>query len=251
MEDFSGKTVFITGAGGGLGRATALAFAKAGAKVSLADINGDGLNETAQMIRAAGGIEPLLATADLSSRETCTQLIEATAKACGGLDVLCNVAGMLGMNRVANINENLWNQVIAVNLSAPFWLSQAAIPHLIKSRGNIVNVASTGAFKGEAYLVPYTATKAALVQLTKSMAMEFLKEPIRINAVAPGAMITNMGNPDQFPKDLDMELVQHFMPKRPPVEAALVADSILYLASARAANIHGACWVSDGAHTAG
>jgi NAD(P)-dependent dehydrogenase (short-subunit alcohol dehydrogenase family) len=81
--------------------------------------------------------------------------------------------------------------------------------------------------------------------------MEFLKEPIRINAIAPGGMLTNMANPELFPQDLDMELVQHFMPKRPPAEAALVADTILYLASERAANIHGSCILSDGAHTAG
>lgn len=251
MEDFSGKVIMITGAGGGLGQATAIAFAMAGAKLSLIDINEPGLKETTNSIISKGLTEPFIQVADIGSRDTCHQLIENSVKHWSQLDVLCNIAGILGISKLENITEVLYEKIIAVNLSAPLWLSQAAIPHLIKTKGNIVNVASTGAFKGEAYLVPYTATKAALVQLTKSMAMEFLKEPIRINAIAPGGMLTNMANPDLFPDDLDMELVQHFLPKRPPVAAALLADSILYLASTRAANIHGSCLVSDGAHTAG
>lgn len=251
MENFNDKTILITGAGGGLGQATAIAFAKSGASLSLADIDQTGLEKTRQLITDAGGTAPLLHSTDLRLRENCLALVEHTISHFHQLDVLCNIAGILAMSRTENVTEDLWNNVMAINLSAPFWLSQAAIPHLVESQGNIVNVASTGAFKGEAYLAPYTASKAALVQLTKSMAMEFLKEPIRINAIAPGGMITNMGNADQFPTDLDMELVQHFMPKRPPVDAALVADSILYLSSERAANMHGSCLMSDGAHTAG
>lgn len=251
MENFEGKTVLITGAGGGLGRSTALAFANAGAKLSLIDIDGEGLKETEKNILATGAPSPLTQVADLSSRSVCVNLIEAAVAHYGQLDVLCNVAGMLGMSRMEEVSEALWNKIVAVNLSAPFWLSQAAIPHLLKSEGNIVNVASTGGFIGESYLVPYTATKAAVVHMTKSMAMEYLRAPIRINAVAPGAMNTNMANPDAFPEGLDMELVQHFMPNRPPVDPALVADSILYLASERASNIHGTCLVSDGGHLAG
>jgi len=251
VENFEGKTVFITGAGAGLGRATAIAFANAGASLSLIDIDTNGLKETAEKITANNAATPLLLTADLSSRAQCIDAVEKTVQHYDGLDVLCNVAGMLGMSRMQDISEELWNKVISINLSAPFWLSQAAIPHLIKNKGNIVNVASTGGIIGESYLVPYTATKAALMHMTKSMAMEFLKEPIRVNAIAPGGMNTNMANPDLFPQGLDMELVQHFMPKRPPAEPELLAESILYLASDRAANIHGSCLVSDGGHIAG
>lgn len=251
MEDFSDKVIIITGAGAGLGQATAIAFAMAGAKLALIDINEAGLRTTAKYIANKGGVEPFIQIVDISSRATCHQVIEKTIAYWGKLDVLCNIAGVLGISRLEHITEDLYNKIIAVNLSAPVWLSQAAIPYLIQTKGNIVNVTSTGAFKGEAYLAPYTATKAALVQLTKSLAMEFLKEPIRINAIAPGGMITNMANPELFPTDLDMELVQHFLPKRPAVDPAILADSILYLASERAANIHGSCLVSDGAHTAG
>ncbi len=140
---------------------------------------------------------------------------------------------------------------MAVNMSAPFWLSQAALPHLLERGGNIVNVASSAAFLGEAYLVPYTASKAALVQMTKSMAMEFLKQNVRINAVAPGGMNTAIGANESLPEGADMALLQRFMPVRPMAEPALVADLIVYVASDRAANIHGACLSTDAGITAG
>lgn len=251
MENFSGKVVLITGAGGGLGRETAFAFGRAGATLSLADVNAQSLAETVAQLRNMGCAEPGFAVVDLDTRDACHTLVSDTVQRCGGLDVLCNVAGILNVSHMANVTEAQWQKIIGVNLSAPFWLCQAAIPHLLERKGNIVNVASSAAFIGESYLVPYTATKAGLVQMTKSMAMEFIKTGIRINAVAPGGMNTPMGNPDVFPKDLDMELVQQFIPVRPPAEPAMVADLILYVASDRAANIHGACLLSDGGHTAG
>lgn len=251
MENFIGKVVMVTGAGGGLGRETALAFARAGATLSLADVNGESLAETVNRIHDLNAPEPMSTVVDLSGRAACHNLVNDTVTQLGGLDVLCNVAGILLVDKLENVTERDWDKTLAVNLSAPFWLSQAAIPHLLERNGNIVNVASSGAFIGESYVVPYTATKAGIVQMTKSMAMEFIKTGIRINAVAPGTMNTPMANPDNFPTDLDMELIQQFMPVRPPAEPAQVADLILYVASDRAANIHGACLLSDGGHTAG
>ena len=99
-------------------------------------------------------------------------------------------------------------------------------------------------------MVPYAASKAALVHLTKSMAMELIKTGIRINAVSPGPMATNMISADDFPDDVDMELLTRIMSVRPPADPAQVADLILYLASDRASNIHGACLASDGGHSA-
>ena len=169
----------------------------------------------------------------------------------GALHVLCNVAGVLGPGHAGALSEALWNKIIAVNLSAPFWLIQASLPHLLKTQGNVVNIASSGAYVGEAYLAPYTATKAGLVQMTRSLAMEFMKKPIRFNCVAPGPMATNMMDGQGFPTDVDMELVQRYMAVRPPADPAQVADLVLYLASDRASNIHGACLLSDGGHSAG
>ena len=104
---------------------------------------------------------------------------------------------------------------------------------------------------GEAYLISYTATKAAINQMTKSMAMEFMKENVRINAIAPGGMITNIMNDVTFPETADMELVGRYMGMRAAVEPTEVSDLILYLASDRAKNIHGSCLSTDGGITAG
>ena len=141
MEDFQNKVVLITGAAGGLGQATALAFASAGAKLSLADVNGDGLQHTVDKIAALGCEAPLRTIVDLGTRASCVQRVKDTASTGGGLDILCNVAAILGPSRIENVTEELWQKVLAVNLSAPFWLCQAAIPLLLERGGNIVNVA--------------------------------------------------------------------------------------------------------------
>ena len=249
MERFDGKIVLVTGAASGLGRATALAFAAAGAMVSISDVNAAGLGETAATIATKGGsAHPIVA--DIRKRTECARLVEETVTQFGALDVLCNVAGVLGFALIEEVDEALWESVIAVNLGAPFWLSQAALPHLEARGGNIVNVASSAAFRGQAYLAPYATSKAGLLNLTKSMAMETIKRDVRINAIAPGAMFTGMTGLG-LPEGYDMSLIQKYLNLRDPVPPEIVADTILYLASARAANVHGACFGSDGGISAG
>ncbi len=250
MEDFTGKIVAITGAASGLGRATAVAFARRGATLALIDKNEDRLKQVQVELGSYDITEPYCLSADLCQRDACLKFIEAVVNRHGGLDTLCNIAGVLGANRLSEVSEAQWNLVVGVNLAAPFWLSQAAMPHLIKRGGNIVNVASSGAFRGEAYLIPYTATKAALVHMTRSMAMEFMKENVRINSVSPGSMITGIMDEEEFPADADGELISRFVGMRPPAEPEAVADLIVYVASDRAANIHGANFASDGGVTA-
>jgi NAD(P)-dependent dehydrogenase (short-subunit alcohol dehydrogenase family) len=144
-----------------------------------------------------------------------------------------------------------YDLTIAVNLTAPTLLSHAAIPHLIESEGAIVNVASSAAFIGEAYAVAYCASKAGLLGMTKAMAMEYSRKPIRINAVAPGGMMTNISDGMSFPEDAEMDLIARFSGLRGLVEVDDVADIVALLASPQGRGFHGACVNVDAGITAG
>jgi meso-butanediol dehydrogenase/(S,S)-butanediol dehydrogenase/diacetyl reductase len=244
-----GKSVIITGAGSGLGRATAIGFAVAGAKLTLADMNAQGLQETRDLIGDQGS-SVLLVPGDLTSVDYCRALIDQGVGAHGGIDALCNVAGLFRLNHLANMTPEIWDAVYAVNVRAPFFLMQAAMPHLIERNGSIVNIASASAFFGHSYLAPYASSKAALVNLTKSLAMEFAKSPVRINAIAPGGMNTPMIHAE-WPDGIDGTLVSRFAGLREIAEPEEFVDLILYLASSRAKNVHGACFNVDGGITAG
>jgi len=245
-----GKVAAVTGSAGGLGRATALAIAAAGGEVFLIDLNETGLQETQALITGAGG-KAYVHAADLSDPEACKRAIAATVETCGRIDSLSNVAGVCIFAHATQMSVEQWQKTLAINLSAPFFLSQAAIPHLIENNGAIVNVASSAAIVGESYLVAYAASKAGLMHLTRSMAMEFMRAPIRINAVAPGGMATPMANTIAMPDGVDFTLVERFSGMRGLVSVPEVADMICYLASDAASGYHGSVISIDGGITAG
>jgi meso-butanediol dehydrogenase / (S,S)-butanediol dehydrogenase / diacetyl reductase len=248
--EFSGKVVLVTGAASGLGQAASLRFAQEGASLCLVDLNADGLAETAKHIEEAGGACVSFA-GDLGKQANCANAVAAAVGAFGKLDVLCNVAGMLRMHPLGEVSVQDWDRLLSANISAPFFMIQAAMPHLLQSEGNIVNIVSTAAFLGQAYTAPYAATKAALLSLTRSLAMEFMKQPVRINALAPGGMLTPMATSLQIPESLDMELTARYMGIRPPSEIADIVEPLLFLASDRAKAVHGACYSADNGITAG
>lgn len=246
-SNMTGKVALVTGAAGGLGRATALALADAGAFVCIVDMNADGLAETAGMISTKAHVH----ATDLSQPDNCKAAVCAAVEAFGRLDTLCNVAGVL---KLANSHEMAladWNFVLAVNLTAPFLLSQAAIPHLLAANGAIVNVSSLAAHIGEAYAAAYCASKGGLSQLTKAMAMEYMHKPIRINAISPGGMHTPIGASFVPPEGADMSLLARFRPLRGLVEVADMANMIAYLASDASSGFHGADIQMDKGITAG
>jgi NAD(P)-dependent dehydrogenase (short-subunit alcohol dehydrogenase family) len=144
-----------------------------------------------------------------------------------------------------------WSKLFAANVTAPFFLMQAAMPHLIETKGNIVNVVSTAAFLGQAYTAPYGATKAALLSLTKSLAMEMMHSPVRINALAPGGMLTEMVTTLEFPQDADQSLIARYIGLRPPAQPEDIVEPLMFLASERARSVHGACYTADSGITAG
>ncbi len=248
--DMQGMAALVTGAGGGLGQAVALALAEAGADLCIADIKHVGLAETAAQIEALGR-KALVHAADLSVAANCAPVVAAAVAAFGRLDALCNVAGLFRLAHTHEMPLADWNQVLAVNLTAPFLLSQAAVPHLLQSHGAIVNVTSLAAHIGEAYAAAYCVSKAGLAQLTKAMAMEYLKQPIRINAISPGGMNTPMGASFVPPPGADPELLGRLRPLRGLVEIADMARMIAFLASPAAAGFHGAVLQMDEGMTAG
>ena len=248
--NMSDEAALVTGAASGLGRGTALALARAGANVCIVDINAAGLEETAQQVRAIGR-KALVHATDLSVAENCEAAVAAALASFGRLDALCNVAGLIIFTHSTQMTVKDWDKTLAVNLSAPFHLSQAAIPHLLEHDGAIVNVTSCAAYIGEAYAAAYCATKAGLNAMTKAMAMEYMHKPIRINAVAPGGMKTNIAANLRIPEGADHALIKRFSGLRGLVEVEDVAEMVVYLASDAGRGFHGACVTMDRGITAG
>ncbi len=246
--DMTGKVALVTGAASGLGRATAIKLAEAGASVALIDVNQSGLEETASLL---GGSGALVHAANLADPDACTGVVAAAKGHFGRLDALCNIAGIIRMAHSHEMPREHYLQTIAINLNAPWFLSQAAIPHLLEAEGAIVNCVSSAAFIGEAYAAAYCASKAGLMNMTKAMAMEYSRKPIRINAVAPGGMVTNIANGMTFPAEAEMDLVARYSGLRGQVEVDDVADLIAMLASPAGRSYHGSCISIDAGITAG
>lgn len=249
-SEMKGKAVLVTGAASGLGRATALALAKAGADLLLVDVKKQGLEETSTQL-GGFGTKVHIHPADLSVAANCHTAVTTAVEAFGRLDALCNVAGTIVFAHAHEMKIADWDKTLAVNLSAPFHLMQAAIPHLLETEGAVVNVTSSGAFVGEAYLAAYCATKAGLNHLTKSLAMEYAHKPIRFNAVAPGGMATGLMAELNFPEGMERSLIQRYSGLRGMVDVEDVAEVVAFLASDASRGFHGACISIDKGITAG
>lgn len=249
-SDMTGRSVLVTGAAGGLGRATALQLAGVGADVTLVDVQAEGIAETAEAVRTLG-CRALPLVMDLTDRSQCKAAVEQAVAEFGRLDALCNVAGIMLPGRTEDASDEDWDITLAVNLSAPFFLIRAAIPHLLEAKGAIVNVTSCAAFQGQAYFAAYCATKAGLTNMTKALAMEYTKTPLRINAVAPGGMMTNMVHGMGRLKGCDGELLSRIGSPRGVCEVDDVASCVAFLATDAARGYHGACINIDAGVTAG
>lgn len=244
---FQGKKVLVTGAAGGIGRATAIRFAAEGAAVTIGDINEAGLRETAAMM--AGN--PRVRAFDASDFASCRALVEAAAE--DGLDVLCNVSGILKWGPSTEFSVEDFERIIRINTTSVFVLCQAALPHLIASKGNIVNTASTAALQGIAYTVAYSASKHGVAAITKGLAIEFAAKGVRVNAICPGHVNTAMGNSAPPTGDVDWALVMRNAPKLADgtCEPEDIADLFAFLASEKARKITGSLFTIDGGQLAG
>jgi meso-butanediol dehydrogenase / (S,S)-butanediol dehydrogenase / diacetyl reductase len=246
MEALNGKVALITGTSAGLGAAAAKVFAERGASVF-------GIARDAERMEAVFADVPggKFASVDITTPAACRSAIEACVTAFGRLDVLVNVAGFHKMRHTQTMSDDEWEQDLAVNLHGPFYLSRAALPHLLEVGGNIVNVASIAGVEGEVYSAGYCAAKHGLVGLTRALAVEFTKEKLRVNVVCPGGMPTAQATEFEAPEGADWDLIMRIASPRGFMETADVAKVIAFLASDDAAAVHGAVYRVDNGKGAG
>ena len=248
---FAGRVALVTGAASGIGRATVLRLAREGASVLAADIDETGLAATAEA--AEGNV--VTRRVDVTRSEECVAAVADTVERFGRLDILGNVAGIARGEHFGEVTEAAYRQMMAVNVDGYFFMAQAAIPRLLESDmpggGVIVNVASNAGLQGQAYTVVYCMTKGAVVQLTKALAMEYLRKPLRVVAIAPGGVDTGLVQGYQMPRDVDWDLVMRYSGHRGLAKPEDMSNLFAFLASDEARNIHGTVVSSDGGMTAG
>ncbi len=247
---FAGRSILVTGASSGLGAASVRRFAAGGGLVYAASRDQDKLAEVAASCADLPG-EVRFGPLDVASPSDCRAAVAAAVDAYGRLDVLVNNAGRHDFRITTDVTEEEWDADIALNLSGAFYLCQAAIPHLLESSGNIVNVASVAGVMGEAYSAAYTAAKHGIVGLTKALAIEYLNAPIRVNCVCPGGMDTPQVATINVPDGADWELILRVAAKRGMMTADSVAAVIAFLASDDASAVHGSIQMVDQGHLAG
>jgi NAD(P)-dependent dehydrogenase (short-subunit alcohol dehydrogenase family) len=247
---FADKVALVTGAASGIGRAVTLRLAEEGAQVLAVDINADGLAESGSLGAGRGGKVHTRVT-DVTKPAECRAAVDDCLAEFGRLDVLGNVAGICRAEHFTDVTEAGYRQMMGVNVDGYLFLSQAAIPHLLESRGNIVNIASNAGLMGQAFFVVYCMSKGAVVQLTRALALEYIKSPLRVNAIAPGGVMTNLVATMDMPASVDPELINRFTGIRPMGKPEDIATLFAFLASDEASNIHGAIVSSDGGLLAG
>ncbi|MDH4169909.1 MAG: SDR family oxidoreductase [Acidimicrobiia bacterium] len=249
-DRFEGRIALLTGAASGMGRATSLHLAREGATVVGLDVNGEGLEETASLVAEAGG-RFAGRLVDVRHRQECHDAVAATVAEHGRLDILGNIAGVARSHHFTDVTEAEYDLIMGVNIDGMFWLCQAAIPAIIESSGTIINIASNAGLMGQAYTVAYCASKGAVVNFTRALAMEYVKQNVRINAIAPGGVNTPMTTGFDLPEGIDYKLMTPYVGYRDMADPEHIANIFAFLASDEAANVHGAIWSADNGLVAG
>jgi NAD(P)-dependent dehydrogenase (short-subunit alcohol dehydrogenase family) len=251
MDQLKNKTVIITGAGSGMGRAMANLFASAGANVVGTDVREDRLEQLQKEIKASNGIISVI-KANIGDEKESGQMIQQAISSYKSLDVLINNAGILDdFMPVADLSTELWNKVMSVNINGPFFTCRAAVPQMLKQgKGVIINIASIGGLCGSRAGVAYTTSKHDLIGLTKNIGFMYAQKGIRCNAIAPGSVQTNIGE-GMHPNQFGYEKLSLGLPSNPRnAEPNEIAEIALFLASERASFINGSVITADGGWTA-
>jgi len=245
----SGKTAIVTGASSGIGRATSLAFAREGARVALVSRNGERLSEVAAKIQKSGG-EAIVAPVDITNTNALKKSFETIMSHFSGqLDILVNAAGIIATGTIENTTLHDWDKMFAINVRSVFYLSQLAVHFLKKTKGTIVNVSSVTGLRAFPNVLAYATSKAAVDQLTRSAALELAPMGIRVNAVNPGVVVTELHKRGGMDDETYQKFLEHSKTTHPlgrvgkPEE---VADLILFLVSPHAGWITGVTYSIDG-----
>lgn len=247
-----GKVSVVTGAGSGMGKAIARLFAREGAKVVASDINPETLNQVVSEITADGGIA-MAVVSNVVKEKDVQNMIDSAVKTYGTLDILVNNAGIMdNFVPAAEVTDELWEKVFAVNVTGSMRATRKALPIFVKKgSGIIINIASAGGLLGSRAGASYTASKHAVIGLTKNVGFQYAKLGIRCNAIAPGAVNTNIGltiyNPNEFGRERAMAGFSLNPRVGEPEEIAKIA---VFLASDDSSLINGAIIIADAGWTA-
>lgn len=249
MDDaLKGKIALVTGATSGIGRATAIRFSQAGARVAIVGRNLSALQEVTEAITTAGG-EAFASYADLAVEGEAERVVEASAERFGGLDVLVNAAGIIKSGSIETTSLADWDRMMNINVRSVFQQMNLAVPFLAKSRGNIINLSSVAGPRSFPGVLAYCVSKAAVDQLTRCAALELAPKGIRVNAVNPGVVVTEIHRRGGMSDDDYAAFLEHSKTTHPlgrVGDASEIADLILFLASDRASWITGATYSIDG-----
>jgi len=247
-KNFENKVAFVTGATSGIGQACAMAFAAAGAKVVCVGRREDALKELELAIRETGS-ESLTIRADLARLEEAERAVQHAVEVFGGIDVLVNAAGHISSGTIENTSLDAWDDMMNVNARAAFVLMQKAAPSLIERRGNIVNISSVTGLRAFPGVLAYCVSKAALDQLTRCASLELAGKGVRVNAVNPGVVVTQIHKRGGMSEEAYSAFLEHSKSTHPlgrtgrPEE---IASLVLFLASDNASWITGATYSIDG-----
>ena len=240
---FSGKVVIVTGGGSGIGAATAHRFAADGATVVVTGRSSDKLEKT--VADAPAGSTVVARAADTSDEQAITHLVDTVAREHGRLDTLVNNAAIAEPGTVTDLDADSWAQVMAIDVNGVFFASKAAMPHLVATKGSIVNVGSVSGLGGDWGMAAYNAAKGAVVNLTNAMALDHGGDGVRVNAVHPSLTVTDMSASIREDDDT-LAKFRDRIPMGRPAEPAEVGDVIAFLASEDARFVNGAHLPVDG-----
>ena len=246
MSRFKKKVAIVTGAASGIGKATALRLASEGATVACVDVNAKGVRQTVKAIEAAKGNAKAY-TCNLLDIASITKTVKAVVRDFGRIDVLCNIAGLGHFSTDENETIEGWNRVIGVNLTGTYWMSKTALPHLLATRGAIVNTASTAGTHAQPWSSAYSASKGGVIALTQTMAVSNGMQGVRVNCVAPGGVETPIAEQFLPPDGVDVSIMARIMPFERMGSPDELAAAFAFLASSEASYINGITIRVDGA----